>query len=247
VSPLHLARDPLVWLAVAFVALVALLPHAGPVVQALAPENAKPIYDRQSFAALALSHLWLVSFAAIIAIVLGTGGAILVTRPFARDFRAVAEGLVALGQTVPPIAVLGLAVPLIGFGAVPTIVALTLYGLLPVLQTTLAALDSTPPAAVEAARGMGLSPRQILTRVELPLAAPLIMAGIRSSVVIAIGTATVGSIVGATSLGDPIIAGLVNGNTAYVVEGCIVVALLAILVDALLGRVEQVLSESRSA
>jgi osmoprotectant transport system permease protein len=247
VSAVQLARDPLLWLAVAFVALVAAMPYAGPLVQALAPENVKPIYDRQSFAALALSHLWLVSIAAAIAIVLGTGGAILVTRGFARDFRAVAEGLVALGQTVPPVAVLGLAVPLIGFGALPTIVALTLYGLLPVLQTTLAALDSTPASAVEAARGMGLSPRQILARVELPLATPLIMAGIRSSVVIAIGTATVGSIVGATSLGDPIIAGLVNGNTAYVVEGCLVVALLAVLIDALLGRIEHALSESRNA
>jgi osmoprotectant transport system permease protein len=242
VSTRHLVRDPLLWLAVAFVALVAALPHAGPLVAALAPENTKPIYDRQSFAALALSHLGLVSIAAAIAIVLGTGGAIVVTRGFARDFRAIAEGLVALGQTVPPVAVLGLAVPLIGFGAVPTVAALTLYGLLPVLQTTLAALDSTPQSAVEAARGMGMSPRQILSRVELPLAAPLIMAGIRSSVVIAIGTATVGSIVGATSLGDPIIAGLVNGNTAYVVEGCLVVALLAILVDAVLGRIEQRLS-----
>lgn len=231
--------DPLLWLALAFVAAVLAMPYAEPLARALFPEAANPIYERESFLALTLSHLGLVAVAALAATGLGVGVAIFATRPTTRGVRPLAEALVAIGQTLPPVAVLALAVPLIGFGAMPTVIALVLYGLLPVLANTLAALDATPGAVAEAARGMGLSSRQVLTRVELPLAAPVIMAGVRTTVVISIGTATIGSLVGAKSLGNPIIAGLVNGNTAYIVEGAVIVALLAILVDAALGRLER--------
>ena len=111
------------------------------------------------------------------------------------------------------------------------VVALVAYGILPVIDTTIAGLRSVRPSLLDAARGMGLAPRQVLFSVELPTAAPIILAGIRTSVAISIGTATIGSTVGALTLGSPIIEGLSGSNTAYVIEGAIVVGLLAVTVD----------------
>ena len=114
-------------------------------------------------------------------------------------------------------AVLAVAVPVMGFSEQPAIIALVLYGLLPILQGTLAGIESVPPATREIARGVGMSARQILWRVELPLAAPVIVAGIRTSVIINIGTAAIASTVGTKTLGSPIIIGLSGFNTAYVI------------------------------
>ena len=149
------------------------------------------------------------------------------------------SSLAAIVQTFPPAAVLAIVVPLAGFGLIPTVIALTLYGLLPVVQNTIAGLDTIPPDTLEAARGAGLSPAQVLWRVEMPLAMRLIIAGIRVSVIINIGTATIGSTVGAQSLGTPIIAGLVGNNIAYVIQGAILVGLLAILSDLAFERLER--------
>ena len=128
---------------------------------------------------------------------------------------------------------LAIAVPLIGFGAAPTVIALIAYGVLPVLDNTVAGLRSVSAAAKDASDGMGFTARQKLLFVELPLAAPVIAAGIRTSVTISIGTATIGSTVGALTLGSPIIEGLSGSNTAYVIQGAILVGLLAIAVDQL--------------
>lgn len=115
-------------------------------------------------------------------------------------------------------AVLALAVPALGFGTVPIIVALVLYGLLPIVRNTLVGIGGVSQSVHEAARGMGMTRRQRLLQVELPLAAPVILAGIRTSVTINIATAALGATVGASNLGDPIIAGIVNNNTAYIVQ-----------------------------
>ncbi|CAI2071989.1 Putative osmoprotectant uptake system permease protein yehW [Serratia marcescens] len=133
-------------------------------------------------------------------------------------------------------AVLAVAVPVMGFSEQPAIIALVLYGLLPILQGTLAGIESVPPATREIARGVGMSAWQILWRVELPLAAPVIVAGIRTSVIINIGTAAIASTVGTKTLGSPIIIGLSGFNTAYVIQGAAVVALLAIITDMLFER-----------
>ncbi|MDN6297839.1 MAG: ABC transporter permease, partial [Halomonas sp.] len=109
-----------------------------------------------------------------------------------------------------------------------------LYGLLPIVRNTLAGLQGVDAAVVSAARGMGMTGWQRLYRVELPLAAPVILAGVRTSITINIATAALGATVGASNLGDPIIAGIVNGNTAYVVQGAVIIALLALSVDSLL-------------
>lgn len=139
------------------------------------------------------------------------------------------QSLTNIGQTFPPVAVLALAVPVLGFGAGPTLVALFLYGLLPVFENAIVGLTTLPPATMEAARGIGLSRWQRLMRVELPLALPVILTGIRLSVVIALGTATIGSTVAAKTLGEVIIAGLLTNNTAFVLQGGLIVGLFAVL------------------
>lgn len=146
--------------------------------------------------------------------------------------------MASIGQTFPPVAVLALAVPALGFGALPTLFALTLYGVLPILRNSLTGLRGIDPAVLEAARGMGMSPGQVLWQVELPLALGAIIAGIRTSVTINIATAAIGSTIGASTLGDPIISGLVNDNAAYVLQGALLIGLLALTVDSLFAWLE---------
>jgi len=140
---------------------------------------------------------------------------------------------------VPPVAVLALAVPVMGFGEKPTLFALVLYGLLPILRNTLAGLSGINSAVLESAKGMGMSSVQVLFKVELPLAGRVILAGIRTSVTINIATAAIGSTIGARTLGDPVIAGLVNGNTAYVLQGAILIGVLALATDSVFEAIFQ--------
>ncbi|MDU4095707.1 MAG: ABC transporter permease, partial [Pantoea sp.] len=121
-------------------------------------------------------------------------------------------------------------------------IALLLYGILPVLQGTLAGIESVPTSVKEVAQGVGMSRWQSLMRVELPLAAPVIIAGVRTSVIINIGTAAIASTVGAKSLGSPIIIGLSGFNTAYVIQGAVLTALLALVVDRLFERLQRTIS-----
>lgn len=197
------------------------------------------VYQRASFLALLQSHVTLVLISGSLGIVVAVGAGVLVTRTWGRDFLPLASQVASIGQTFPPVAVLALAVPVMGFGEAPTLVALLLYGLLPILRNTLAGLDAINPAVKEAAGGMGMSPWQVLVQIELPLAGRVILAGIRTSVTINIATAAIGSTIGARTLGDPVIAGLVNGNTAYVLQGAVLIGLLAITADSLFETLER--------
>jgi osmoprotectant transport system permease protein len=218
---------------VLLVALVLGMPTLQPLFHALFPALARPVYSRASFLTLTLWHVGLVLAATVPMVVAGVAAGVFVTRRRGREFAGVLDTITAIGQTFPPAAVLAIAVPLSGYGAAPTIVALAAYGILPVVDNTIAGLRGVSPAALGAAEGMGLTRLQTLLWVELPLAAPVILAGIRTSVIINIGTATIGSTVGALSLGSPIIEGLSGSNTAYVIQGAIVVGLLAIATDQL--------------
>lgn len=196
----------------------------------LTRNNAPAIYTQTSLLSLTLSHLALVGLAVVASTVVAVTAAVLVTRPAGREFLPLARTIASVGQTFPPVAVLALAVPAMGFGAAPTLVALFLYGLLPVFENTLTGLTNLPPAVQEAARGMGLTRRQRLWRIELPLALPIILAGVRLTAVISLATATIGSTVAARTLGEVIIAGLLSANSAFVVQGGLIVGLLAILI-----------------
>ncbi|WP_186139940.1 ABC transporter permease [Burkholderia gladioli] len=218
-----------------------------PLFAPLAEHSAPAIYDRASLVDLTLSHLAIVAASSLIGSALAMLAGIAVTRPAGADFLPVARSIANLGQTFPPVAVLALAVPAVGFGAKPVLLALTLYGLLPVFESTLAGLGSIAPATLEAARGMGMSERQRLLSIELPLAAPVILNGVRLAVVINLGTATIGSTVAAKGLGDVIIAGLQTSNTAFVLQGGVIVALLAVLVYDALGFAGRWLAPAQGA
>ncbi|WP_029593333.1 ABC transporter permease [Franconibacter pulveris] len=237
-------RDPLAWLIAAYIALLIALPHSGALFGWLFPEQSRPLYQQESFVTLTLAHLLLVGVSSLAATLLGVGLGVAVTRPAGAEFRQLVETIAAAGQTFPPVAVLAIAVPVMGFGREPAIIALILYGLLPVLQGTLAGLASVPQGVKEVAKGVGMSDAQRLFKVELPLAAPVILAGIRTSTIVNIGTAAIASTVGANTLGTPIIMGLSGFNTAYVVQGAILVGLAAIIVDRAFDRLERVMTRN---
>jgi osmoprotectant transport system permease protein len=232
---------PLAW-ALLLLAAVLGLSELEALFRQVQPGTGAVIYRRDSFAQLLLNHLLIVGAAALLSVGLGLAAGILATRTWGRDFLPLLGQVASIGQTFPPVAVLALAVPLLGFGSLPTIVALVLYGLLPVLRNTLAGLQGVPPTVLQAAQGMGMTPLQVLIEVELPLAAMVILAGIRTTVTVTIATAAIGSTIGASTLGDPVIAGLVNGNTAYVLQGALLIGLLAVSVDSGFERLQQLIA-----
>ncbi|HEV7344852.1 MAG TPA: ABC transporter permease [Devosia sp.] len=203
--------------------------------------NQPAIYNQGSLLDITLNHLLIVLAATVASTIIAVGLAIIVTRPFGTEFLPLSRSLANVGQTFPPVAVLALAVPVLGFGTGPTLVALFLYGLLPIFENTLTGLSNLPPTVTDAAKGVGMTAKQRLLQVELPLAMPVILAGIRLSVVISLATATIGSTVAARTLGEVIIAGLLSSNTAFVLQGGLIVGVLAVLIYDALSALERLL------
>jgi osmoprotectant transport system permease protein len=210
-----------------------------PLLRLLVQPNAPAIYNQGSLLTLTGQHLAIVFGATLAATAVAVSLAVLVSRPIGAEFLPLSRSLVNIGQTFPPVAVLALAVPILGFGEKPTLIALFLYGLLPIFENTLTGLTTLPPAVMEAARGTGMTGLQRLLKIEVPLAMPVILAGIRLSVVISLATATIGSTVAAKTLGEVIIAGLQTNNLAFVVQGGLIVGALAMLIYDALSALEQ--------
>nr|WP_281977473.1 ABC transporter permease [Pseudorhizobium flavum] len=210
-----------------------------PLLKPLVQRNAPAIYNQGSLLLLTTQHLLTVAIAITAAAIVAIGLAILVSRPVGREFLPLSRSLVNIGQTFPPVAVLALAVPIFGFGEKPTLIALFLYGLLPIFENSLTGLTTLPQPVMEAARGTGMTDWQRLLRVELPLALPVMLAGIRLSIVISLATATIGSTVAAKTLGEVIIAGLQSNNLAFVVQGGLIVGALAVLIYDALAALER--------
>ena len=187
--------------------------------------------------ALALRHLWLVA----LALTAATFVAVPLGLALERARRAAGPALGGLGvlQTIPSIALLAFMVPLLGIGTVPALVALWLYALFPIARGTYTGVRDADPAAVEAAEALGMTPRQRLMKVRLPLAAPVIMAGVRTAAVITVGAATLAAFIGAGGLGEPIVTGLALAETHQVFSGALPAAGLALLVDGALSLVER--------
>ncbi|QRM53179.1 ABC transporter permease [Sinorhizobium sp. BG8] len=232
----NLARLAVIAILVAFLLQPALFE---PLLKPLVQQNAPAIYNQGSLLSLTLSHLGTVFIATAAATVVALTLAILVTRPFGAEFLPLSRSIVNIGQTFPPVAVLALAVPAVGFGEKPTLIALFLYGLLPIFENSMTGLTTLPPAVMEAARGTGMTGWQRLSKVELPLALPVVLAGIRLSAVISLATATIGSTVAAKTLGEVIIAGLQSNNLAFVLQGGLIVAMLAVLIYDGLSALER--------
>jgi osmoprotectant transport system permease protein len=184
-----------------------------------------------------LRHLQLTVIALVMACVAGTGLALAVYRS------GRAAGLVlylaGLIQTVPSIALLALMIPLLGVGMLPAIVALFLYSLLPILRNAITALTTIDPVYRRVAEAMGLTRRQQLRYVLMPLAYPHILAGIRTAAVISIGTATLAAFIGAGGLGEPIVTGLALNNTSLILQGAIPAALLAVATEIAFSGLER--------
>jgi osmoprotectant transport system permease protein len=210
------------------------------------PEESRLLYARAGMLVLIGEHLAMVALAAAFSLAIGLSLGIFVTRPSGRDFFDVISDLANLGQTFPPIAVLALSIPMLGLGFQPTVLALTIYGVLPILQNTIAGLSSVPSDIVESARAMGMRRAQILLRAELPVAAPVIFAGVRVSVIVAVATATIGATINAGGLGGPIISGLQNLDPAITLQGGLLAAGLALILDAYLSAAEKVMGRTVS-
>ncbi len=148
-------------------------------------------------------------------------------------------GLLGLIQTVPSLALLAFMIPFLGVGALPAVAALWLYSLFPMVRNTYTGVRDADPRAVEAATALGMTPGQVLREVRLPLAAPVLMAGVRTAAVITVGTATLAAFIGAGGLGEPIVTGLQLANTGMILSGAIPAAALALLVDLALAAVER--------
>ncbi|MBO8163709.1 MAG: ABC transporter permease [Brevibacillus sp.] len=185
-------------------------------------------------------HLQLSLVALFIAIVISVPLGILLTRY--RKAAGVVIGIAGLFQTIPSLALLGFMIPLLGIGFVPSIVALTVYALLPILRNTYTGISNVDQSVKEAGMGMGMTNMQVLFKVELPLALSVIMAGIRTSTVMIIGVATLASLIGAGGLGDLIFRGISMVNAELILAGAIPAALLALIFDFLLERLEKVVS-----
>lgn len=196
--------------------------------------------NRAEVLALTLEHSALVAAAMLIAVALGIPLGILVTRQ--QVLRRWVLGTANIFQTVPSLALFGflISVPLLGgIGGRSAIVALVLYALLPIIRNTYVGISGVDPAVVEAARGMGMTDRQLLWQVEIPLALGVILAGIRIATVMSVGVATIAAAIGAGGLGTYIFRGLSMVNNQIILAGAIPAALLALLADFSLGWAER--------
>ena len=191
-----------------------------------------------------VQHLYIILVANACAVVIGVLVGIFISGKGRERLADTVLYLASIMMTVPSLALYGilmgilsaLTLPSIGF--LPVVIALTLYGLLPIVRNTHTAIREVDPAIIEAGRGMGMSERQILMRVKLPLAVPVIMAGLRQAVVMNIGIAAIGSYIGAGGLGQPIFRGIANYRTDLILIGAICVSLLAVIADIIMGRLE---------
>jgi len=186
-----------------------------------------------------LRHLQIVAAAEALAILIGIPVGFLTTRRASRFISPVLIGIANVGQTVPTLAFIGIAGVILGMGYNAAVIALFVYALLPIIRNTYAGIRSVDPAVKEAAQGMGMSKWQVTSRVELPLARPVIMAGIRTSCVVNVGTAAVAGMIGAGGLGVLIMTGLAVRVMPIVIQGAAPTAALAIALDALLGGLEE--------
>ena len=182
-------------------------------------------------------HIGLVAISTAIATVIGLPLGVLVARRPA--WRRPVLGLANVFQTIPSLALFGLLIPVFGIGAWTAITALVVYALLPIVRNTYAGIAGVDPAVREAGRGMGMTDGELLRLVELPLAAGVILAGVRIATVVSVGIATIAAAIGAGGLGVYIFRGVATVDNTLILAGAIPAALLALLADALLGFVER--------
>lgn len=184
-------------------------------------------------------HFMLMLVSMIGAIIVGVLSGIVISRPKLYYLGRIIENIVNIGQTVPPLAILALFFVVMGIGFRMAVFALFIYSILPILRNTFAGIVNVQSSIIEAAKGMGMNPFRILTRIELPLAFPIIVAGIRTAVVINVGTAAMATFIGGGGLGDIIVAGISLGRDMVIFTGAALAALIAMLLDNIVGQIER--------
>jgi len=187
---------------------------------------------------LGMQHVKLVLISSAISISIGVPTGILLTRGFMRRYRDGLLNLLGICQTVPSLAVIAIAMTYIGIGAKTAIFALVIYGLLPIIRNSVAGLAGVDPVVLDAGRGMGMTPVQLLFKVELPSAMYIILTGIRTSTVINVGTAAMSFLVGGGGLGDLIFTGIAMVDPAIMLAGAIPTAVLAVFMNWIFGKLE---------
>jgi len=183
-------------------------------------------------------HMYIVLVSCSLAILTSVPVGIILSRPKYKKWVPRVIGLVNIGQTIPGLAIIALTVGILGIGSKPTIIALWVYSILPILSNTLIGMNDVDPSIIEAANGMGMKPGRVLFRVEIPLAIPMIIAGIRTAVTINIGSAILAAFVGGGGLGDLIITGNNINRWQVLVLGAVIPVLMALAADALFEIVE---------
>lgn len=187
-------------------------------------------------------HLYMVVVSSIIAILVGLSIGIFISSRYGLEFRDGFEKLVNLGQAFPSAALLALVVPIVGYGTDGALIALVIYALMPIVYNTAAGLRGVDHSVIEAAKGMGMKEIQVFTKVRFPLALPVILAGIRTALVINISAATLAAAVGAGGLGVLVVNGVKAFDMVLILEGAIPVSLLAIIADLIFTEAEKKLT-----
>lgn len=197
---------------------------------------------RHQIGLLFIEHIQLTLIAVFLAILLGVPMGILIS--FIKKICKPVLGAVNIIQAIPSLALLGICIPLLGIGKLPAIIVVMLYSLLPIVKNTFTGLDNINEDTVEAAQGMGLTGFQILTRVQIPLALPVIMAGVRIAAVTAVGLMTIAAYIGAGGLGFLVFSGISRVDNNQILSGAIPACILALLVDFTAGQIEKRVSPS---
>ncbi|MFT6924854.1 MAG: osmoprotectant transport system permease protein [Psychromonas sp.] len=192
-------------------------------------------YEYPVIMALFGQHLYMVSISMVFATIIGVTAGIVLTRKRFRKYAGICMYVIGLGQTIPSLAVLALAMSFLGIGMKPAIFALAIYSILPIARNTLAGITAVPPDLIDAAKGMGMPPMKILLEVELPNSMKVILTGFRIALIINIGTAALAYVIGAGGLGDLIFTGINLMQTDKLLAGAIPVTLLALFADFLSG------------
>ncbi|MDQ3029163.1 MAG: ABC transporter permease [Actinomycetota bacterium] len=185
-----------------------------------------------------IEHIQLAAVSTVIVVVLAVGVGILLTRPFARRVTTPIVGIANIGQAIPSIGLLAILAVVWAGGFWPAVVALVAYSFLSILRNTMVGLRQVDPAVIESGRGMGMTKAAVLARIEMPLAVPVVLAGVRTALVINVGTATIAVLTNAGGLGTIIFSGIVQNRQTVLLTGSILAAVLALAVDYVAGVAE---------
>ncbi|MGM0415256.1 MAG: ABC transporter permease [Bacillota bacterium] len=193
---------------------------------------------------LMIEHLQLVGIAVSAAIIIALPSGILLSRDLMKDYSGKIIAVFNVAQGLPSLAIIALFLPILGTGFLPAVTALTIYALLPIVRNTIAGINDVEDEIIEAAQGMGMTPFQVLYKIELPLALPIIIAGIQTAAVISVGTAVISNLIGAGGLGQLIFTGLVRFDTQKILLGSILSAVIAIVIDRIFDLIEKMLQNN---